>query len=175
MRVPRARATQRAAASKGQRPYPGHAAQEERLVLTPGRALSRIAWSRSSSVLLLSSFSSQRMCASMRLLTGLLTIALPEPFFSAVSISTIWRLLASKIAAANSWASWSGIALGSGGVAPRPSGRGPLRRSDRSLGKPAGGLGQIAGLLAWVDYRHRYPRRRRGTLKAPGGLQDHQR
>src|SRR3954470_19625449 len=76
-------------------------------------ALARIVSSRSESVLS-SSFSSHRMCASIRFLTGLLAVA-PRRFFSAVIISTIWRLLA-RIAA-NSRASCSGIGLGSGRIA----------------------------------------------------------
>src|SRR3954469_25108639 len=76
-------------------------------------ALARIVSSRSESVLS-SSFSSHRTCASIRFLTGLLAIA-PRRFFSAVSISTIWRLRA-RIAE-NSRVSSSGMALGVGRTA----------------------------------------------------------
>src|SRR3954467_12633012 len=76
-------------------------------------ALARIVSARAESVLS-SSFSSHRTCASIHFLTGLLAIA-PRRFFSAVSISTIWRLRA-RIKE-NSLVSSSGTALGVGRTA----------------------------------------------------------
>ena len=71
---------------------------------TPGTLLSKASFSRHARLPLIassrspsmrsSSLSSHRTCASMRFFTGSL-VAVPRRFLSAVSMPTIWRLLAS--------------------------------------------------------------------------------